>query len=352
MSVDSAVAIQPILRTDGLTKRFPVAGGRPFARRRREVHAVTDARLEIRPGETLGIVGESGSGKSTIARLVLGLTAPTAGTIWFGGHDLAEQSAQEMQRLRPQLQMVFQDPYTSFDPQSTIGASAAEPLHVHTDLGRAAARAKIGDLFDRVGLRPEHLDRFPSELSGGQLQRAAVARALALDTRLLVLDEPVSALDLSTQAQVVNLLGELQRDRDIAYLFIAHDISIVRHVSDRIAVMYLGRILEEGPAATVCDDPAHPYTRALLSAVPRPDPRSAAKRSRIVLAGDIPSPIAPPSGCPFRTRCPEAMAVCAEEMPPEVVLTGGTVRVSCHLYTASAQDPTRRSAKTKDGGVS
>ncbi|MFC5951400.1 ABC transporter ATP-binding protein [Pseudonocardia lutea] len=325
------VTAPPLLTATDLTKRFPIRRGL-LRRTVGEVRAVDGVDLALAPGTTLGLVGESGSGKSTVGRLVLRLVEPTSGRIAFDGHDLVGLPEADLRTLRRRMQMVFQDPYSSFDPTSPLADSVAEPMRTHEGTTTAAARFRLEELFARVGLAAEHLDRYPSQLSGGQLQRAAIARALAVGADLLVLDEPVSALDVSTQAQVVNLLQDLQRDLGVTYLFIAHDLSVVRHVSDRIAVMYLGTIVEEGPAESVYTAPRHPYTEALLAAVPDPNPLRQRARERVVLRGDLPSPTAPPAGCRFRTRCRYAMDVCATE-PPVAFVTDDGVTTYCHLHT-------------------
>jgi oligopeptide transport system ATP-binding protein len=322
----------PLLELRSVTKTFPVREG-VLRRVKGHVHAVTDATLTLQTGETLGLVGESGSGKSTLGRLALRLIPPTSGEIFFEGEPLADKS---LSRLRRHAQMVFQDPYSSFDPLSPIGTSVAEPLDVHYSLSRAARTDRLHELVSLVGMSPEHLERYPNELSGGQLQRLAMARALAVDPKLVVLDEPVSSLDVSTQAQVINLLEKLQRELGVAYLFIAHNPALVRHASDHIAVMYLGEIVEFGTADEVYSRPLHPYTQALLSAVLVPDPEVQRSRRRIVLEGDVPNPTAPPAGCRFHTRCPYVMDVCRAEDPPAFVApSGATVR--CHLHTTGPE---------------
>jgi len=321
-----------ILRTEGLTKHFPLKRTARHPGDGPEIRAVDGVDLVIPAGATLGLVGESGSGKSTIARLVLRLMQPTAGKVFFAGNDITDAKGRELRALRPQMQLVFQDPYSSFDPQALVLKSVIEPLRAQ-GRGNAECTARAEELFDLVGLAREHLQRYPREVSGGQLQRAGIARALATDPKLVVMDEPVSALDVSTQAQAINLLEDLQNKLGIAFLFIAHDLAVVRHVSHRIAVMYLGRLVEEGPADALYRAPTHPYTHALLSAIPVPNPRIQRTRPRLVLAGEIPSPANPPSGCRFRTRCPYVMDICAEEDPaPYVSASGLTAR--CHLHTS------------------
>jgi len=320
-----------VVRTVGLTKHFPLKRSARHEGDGPVIRAVDGVDLAIPPGSTLGLVGESGSGKSTVARLVLRLVPVTSGQVFFEGEDITAIGPRELRERRHGMQLVFQDPYSSFDPQATVVDSVVEPLRAQGVKG-AAAEKRAAELFDLVGLSPLYLHRYPRELSGGQLQRAGIARALATNPRLVVMDEPVSALDVSTQAQVINLLEDLQDELGIAFLFIAHDLAVVRHVSDRIAVMYLGQIVEEGPAAALYDGPTHPYTHALLSAIPVPNPRVQRSRFRVVLEGEIPSPADPPSGCRFRTRCPYAMDVCAEVEPPP--FTGpNEVLARCHLHT-------------------
>lgn len=320
-----------ILRTVALTKHFPLRRSARHAGDGPVIRAVDGVDLALAPGSTLGLVGESGSGKSTVARLVLRLVPVTSGQVLFEGEDITAIGARELRDRRHGMQLVFQDPYSSFDPQATVIDSVVEPLRAMA-MRDTECEERAVELFDRVGLAHAYLHRYPRELSGGQLQRAGIARALATNPRLVVMDEPVSALDVSTQAQVINLLEDLQRDLGVAFLFIAHDLAVVRHVSDRIAVMYLGRIVEEGPAAALYDGPAHPYTHALLSAIPTPNPVAQRARLRVVLEGEIPSPANPPSGCRFRTRCPYAMDVCAQEEPPPFTTPAGVV-VHCHLHT-------------------
>jgi oligopeptide/dipeptide ABC transporter ATP-binding protein len=321
----------PLLEGRGIVKHFPIRRG-VLRRTVGHVRAVDGVDLAVAPGTTVGLVGESGSGKSTLGRVLLRLLDPTAGTITFDGRDITKVTERQMRGVRRGVQVVFQDPFSSFDPLATIADSLAEPMRNYLDLDKGARQDRVAELLHTVRLDPQHRNRYPREFSGGQLQRVAIARALALSPKLLVLDEPVSSLDVSIQADVINLLDDLQRDLGLAYLFIAHDLALVRHVSDEIAVMYLGQIVEHGPAAEVYERPKHPYTEALLSAIPVADPVVQRGRERIVLQGDVPSPAAPPPGCRFHTRCRYAFEPCRNVEPPAFVTADGTT-VTCHLHT-------------------
>jgi oligopeptide transport system ATP-binding protein len=304
-----------LLRADHLKKYFPIKSGILIQREVARVHAVDDVSLDLRAGETLGLVGESGCGKSTLARCIARLYDITSGSVVFEGADISRYTRRQLRPVRRDLQMIFQDPYASLNPRKRIGAIIADPLRIHRAGNRDQIRRRVLELLEVVGLSAEHINRYPHEFSGGQRQRIGVARALALRPKLVIADEPVSALDVSIRAQVINLLDDLQDGLGLTYIFIAHDLGVVRHVSDRIAVMYLGKIVEISPAEELYKQPAHPYTEALLSAVPVPDPDISASRQRIVLEGDVPSPISPPSGCRFHPRCRYATSICTTDEP-------------------------------------
>jgi oligopeptide/dipeptide ABC transporter ATP-binding protein len=319
----------PVLEVKDLVKHYPLTGGGLIRRRIGEVHAACGVSFDLHPGETIGLVGESGCGKSTTGKAILQLTPPTSGSVKFQGEELVGKTRKQLRPVRRDLQVVFQDPYASLNPRIPVNDIVAEPLQIH-GLYRQQGSERVRELLTVVGLNPEHGNRYAHEFSGGQRQRIGIARALALEPKVLVLDEPVSALDVSIQAGVVNLLEELQSRLGLAYVFIAHDLSVVRHISDRVAVMYLGKIVETGTRESIYELASHPYTQALLSAVPIPDPKLERQRQRIVLEGDVPSPVNPPSGCRFRTRCWKAQAICAEE-EPALVDRGQGHPVACHF---------------------
>jgi oligopeptide/dipeptide ABC transporter ATP-binding protein len=339
-STPAAPAGDDLVRLENLVKYFPVRASGLVQRTVGQVQAVDNVTLTVPRGKTLGLVGETGSGKSTLARCVAGLIPVTSGKVIFDGRDITNLSRGAMRPVRREIQMIFQDPYSSLNPRRRVGAIIGDPFAIHKTATGGERKRQVQELMERVGLNPEHFNRFPAEFSGGQRQRIGVARALALRPKLIICDEPVSALDVSIQAQVLNLLADLQRDYGLTYLFIAHDLEVVRHVSDAVAVMYLGRIGESGPADPVYRSPRHPYTAALLSAAPAADPDTAAARQRIVLTGDVPSPIDPPSGCRFHPRCPKAEAVCSQQEPQLEAKAGdaATHLTACHFPVQAGEN--------------
>jgi oligopeptide/dipeptide ABC transporter ATP-binding protein len=340
----SPEAGQPLVRISGVKKYFPITQGIIFQREVGRVHAVDGVDLEVFPGETLGIVGETGCGKSTLARLICRLLPVTEGTIEFDGEDITDWKGDRLRKLRREIQMIFQDPYSSLNPRKRVGAIIGDPFEIHRIADGKDRKKLVQELMEVVGLNPEHYNRFPAEFSGGQRQRIGVARALALRPKLIICDEPVSALDVSIQAQVINLLEDLQDEFNLTYVFIAHDLSVVRHVSNRVGVMYLGKVVELADAFRLYSEPKHPYTGALLSAVPVPDPDLAQQRERVILLGDVPSPIDPPSGCRFHPRCPKAQERCVHEAPPLEPKVSGDL-AACHFPL----EPGENLAKAKAG---
>jgi oligopeptide transport system ATP-binding protein len=323
---------ETILSVDNVVKHYPVTRGVVFRRTIGQVQAVDGVSFDLQHGETLGVVGESGCGKSTLARVLMNLEKPTSGAVRFRGKNIFEVKGAELRQMRRQIQLVMQDPYTSLNPRMTVGDLIGEPFEIHKEVApRGSRRQKVRELLDVVGLNPEHINRYPHQFSGGQRQRIGIARALALRPEVIVCDEPVSALDVSIQAQVMNLLENLQNEFGLSYIFIAHDLSVVRHLSDRVAVMYLGKIVEIGTDEQIYERPTHPYTQALLSAVPVPDPTVRNSKAIIRLTGDVPSPANPPSGCRFRTRCWKAQDLCAREVPALIERTGTDHASACHF---------------------
>jgi oligopeptide transport system ATP-binding protein len=334
---------RPLLEVEDLVKYFPINAGVLFDRHIGDVKAVDGVSFTVAEGETLGLVGESGCGKSTLCRTILHLIDPTSGTVRFDGNEISDMSRRELRPMRRKMQMIFQDPYASLNPRKRIAQIVGDPLRLHGIASGDEVRLRVQELLETVGLNPEHYNRFPHEFSGGQRQRIGIARSLALQPKLIILDEPVSALDVSIQAQIINLLEDLQDEFALTYVFVAHDLGVVRYVSDRIAVMYLGKIVEIGPAEEVYARPIHPYTVSLLSAVPIPDPRENAAREQVVLEGDVPSPANPPEACRFHTRCPRATEICSEIDPPLVDYGGGHY-AACHHPVDRSQPPAYEAA--------
>jgi oligopeptide/dipeptide ABC transporter ATP-binding protein len=331
---------EPLLRLRHVTKDFPVRTSELSGHDKAVVRAVDDVSLDVYPGETVGLVGETGCGKSTLARCATRLHDLTSGEVWFDGQDISRLSRRRLRPMRREVQMIFQDPYGSLNPRRRVGSIIGDPFAIHGIESGVERKRRVQDLMHLVGLNPEHYNRFPAEFSGGQRQRIGVARALALRPKLIVCDEPVSALDVSIQAQIINLLADLQAELGLTYVFISHDLSVVRHVSDRIAVMYLGQVVEMAPTDDVFERTRHPYTKALLSALPVPDPDASDSRQRIVLTGDVPSPADPPSGCRFHPRCPKAKLDCADAVPPLVAVLGDddAHQTACHHPLRPGED--------------
>jgi oligopeptide/dipeptide ABC transporter ATP-binding protein len=332
------VTADVLVSVTDVVKHFPVQSGK-LRRSHDVVHAVDGVTLEIRRGETLGLVGETGCGKSTLARCIARLYDLTSGKVSFDGRDISTLKSRQLRPLRREMQMIFQDPYGSLNPKRRVGSIIGDPFAIHGIADGAERKKRVQDVMELVGLNPEHFNRFPAEFSGGQRQRIGVARALALKPKLIICDEPVSALDVSIQAQILNLLSDLQEQFDLTYLFISHDLSVVRHISDRVALMYLGQVVEIAPVEEMYGHARHPYANALLSAVPAPDPRSASARERIILVGDVPSPINPPSGCRFHPRCPKAQHRCVEEEPALVARLDDDAEhaAACHFPVADGE---------------
>jgi len=328
----------PILEVEHLVKYFPIKEGLLIDREVAAVHAVDDVSLTLHEGETLGLVGESGCGKSTLCRAIMQLITPTSGSVRFEGQELVGRSRKDLQPLRRQMQMIFQDPFASLNPRKRVGQIVGDPLKLHGLASGRELRRDVQELLERVGLSAEHYNRFPHEFSGGQRQRIGIARALALRPKLIIADEPVSALDVSIQAQIINLLDDLQDEFNLSYIFVAHDLGVVRHVSDRIAVMYLGKLVERSPGSQLYQRPIHPYSVALLSAVPIPDPKANAERQPVVLEGDVPSPVDPPSACRFHTRCPWATEICSEDEPPLADYGDGQAAACHHPRNVDAKE--------------
>ena len=318
---------EPVIRVEGLEKHFQIRTG--SLGRKTLIHAVNGVTLEIAKGETLGIVGESGCGKSTLGRTILKVWEPDAGRIWYDGTDITGLSRHQMRPWRRRMQMIFQDPYASLNPRFTVGELIAEPMEIYRTHGESEQRERVQELLETVGLKPDHIRRYPHEFSGGQRQRIGIARALALEPEFIVCDEPISALDVSIQAQIVSLLERIQDEKGLSYLFIAHDLTMVRHISHRIGVMYMGGLVEIGPADEICEHPIHPYTKLLMSAIPIPDPIQARRQHPQLPEGEVPSPIHLPAGCPFAPRCPHAKPECRETVPP--LKDAGGRQVACFL---------------------